>query len=182
MSGGLNKKFLKDPQTFLAKNFIMASAKKSGMTNVDLKVAVDPYVVLKDRDSWGFSSTKIPCYYLKAQQNMVSGQHTLLIPQRIKFIFTDLITGCQFLAYGSAHAPQIEHNNNTSGKAVDFGVRRQRAGRMQCLAELTPGVNYSREQATQEQCSVTGIRQSDGRWEFWLQKISFDKRITLSQM
>lgn len=184
MSAGLNKQFLKDPLEFLESNFLCGGAKKSGVVDLDLQRMhkSSKYVYALDRDKWGFGSHKVRCYYLKAQTDMVRGHHTALIPDRIEFIFTDMLDGCQFLVYGSPERPQFEHNNNKTGKGVDFAQRLERANRMQCQASLTPEIDYVRQTGSPENCSVTGIRQPSGRWKFWVQKINGVQQVTLRPM
>jgi len=166
----------------------------SGGVNVNLSPANNepwPAVYVETRQNWGLlvgrrgGAKPIRAYFLRALPNEVNQQSLVGIPLDIRYFFTDLLTGCQFLAYGSAASPTIEHNNNLSGASVDYGARRAHATVQPWSRCVTPGQEYNLGvNPNDDACSaVVGIRDdTTNDWHFYLQRVNNARVLTLTPL
>src|SRR5262245_26931898 len=135
MTLGLNWDCMDKPVRFMRRYLIVSKSQNFLGRDADnkLQLASGPYTVdlvagsskdppppkayLSPREKWGWRSNKIKCYYLSAKGNEIND---VILNEDVDYFFTDLLTGCQFLAYGNESQPSIEHNNNLDGKSVDY--------------------------------------------------------------
>ena len=129
MAGGNNKKFMKDPVTFIRTHQIMVNANPAGASvlpagNADIDlVSIDPrnpeFIRLEDftRRKHGWVGAKpVKAFFLPGVHNNTS---TLNINTARSYMFTADLSGCLFAAYGAdASAVTVEHVNVRDKKAL----------------------------------------------------------------
>lgn len=190
MSGGLNKKLINNTDDFLRRYAIKTqshyfykkqqdntNALSSGDYAVDLVPAPNephPAVYLQVRSRWGKLSHQLDCFFLSAKPNNVN---SFTLPSDVDWFFTDLLTGCQFLIYGSPDRPTVEHNNSLDG-SVDYGACLANAQRGGLLIRVSPGEQYD---ATGGECAVVVGHRQGGAWQFYMQRIDAAQKIHLTK-
>lgn len=192
MSGGLNKELGEDTPAFLRKYMIRSQShyffklntnnnKKelmSGRYTVNLVPAKNepcPSVYLQTRAQWGKYSHQLSCFYLSAAPNQINDE---ILPGDVDWFFTDLLTGCQFLAYGNGTTPNIEHNNNLDGQ-VNYGARVNNATHGGLIAQVSPGQQYNPQGG---ECGTVVGKRSGTSWTFWFQRMDAAKKLHITKL
>lgn len=189
MSDGFNKQLINGTAAFLRRYMIRSQSHHffklnansgnneltSGEYSVDLVAARHepcPSVYLQTRSQWGRFSHQIRCFYLSAAPDQVNAH---VLNANVDWFFTDLMTGCQFVAFGNANAPNVEHNNNLSGN-VDYTARVNNATQGGLIAQVTPGVQYNPGGA---ECGTVVGKRTGGVWTFYFQRMAADRSLHL---
>lgn len=189
MSGGLNKELLNGTAAFLRKYMIRSQShyffklntvngKKelmSGVYSVNLVPAKHepcPSVYIQTRSTWGTFSHQLKCFYLSAAPDQINSD---VLTADVDWFFTDLMTGCQFVAYGNANAPNVEHNNNLSGN-VNYGARVLNATHGGMLARVSPGIQYD---PGASECGTVVGKRTGGNWTFYFQRMDAGRQLHL---
>src|SRR5471032_985440 len=139
MANGLNQQFINDPERFLSGCKSIDTAKTqhgssyaidaNGIASLDMTAYSPSQVMVKQADGGFFSETPISAYYLPSQVNQTMFMN---LSNGSDFFFTDLITGCQFMAYGyNRHNLRVCHVNALDEGAADYeraaaGIRSHR--------------------------------------------------------
>lgn len=183
MTDGLNQQFKLDPERFLSSRKSIDTTKTQhgsgyaidarGIVSLDMTAYSPSQVAVAQAASGFFSSVfnepPIKAYYLPAQYNTTQ---SMRLGDDCDYFFTDIITGCQFMAYGnSRHDLTVAHVNALDRGAVVYdreaaGVRAQRFpieiihGQRQYRADL------SEEDGANSVVTIIGWRRADG-WHFY---------------
>jgi hypothetical protein len=180
MAAGLNQAFMNDPREFMRTHVIHVPSQGGGGHPLS-GIAVCGLYPRDDRNPGGRDvslglferfhshwhvgpSHPIPAYVLYGVANQDNRQ---VLPNHVNYMFTMVLTGCQFLAYGPTRGyVTVEHNNYFSGKAADYAAHWQA---VQAGNRLHALVRPNWEYHVASGAYVVGVREADG-WHFYLRQ------------
>lgn len=183
MTDGLNQQFKLDPERFLSLRKSIDTAKTQhgsgyvidakGIVSLDM-TAYSPSQVMVKQAAGGmlgtvFNEAPIKAYYLPSQVNQTKSMD---LGDDCDFFFTDLITGCQFMAYGnSRHDLKVCHVNalDVGAAAYDQAAASVRGSRFPIEIIHGPSqyrAGLSEVDGPNSVVTVIGWRRADG-WHFY---------------
>jgi hypothetical protein len=179
MTNGLNQQFINDPERFLSGCKSIDTAKTqhgsgyaidaNGIASLDMVAYSPSQVMVKQADGRFFSETPIRAYYLPSQVNQTMSMN---LGSNSNFFFTDLITGCQFMAYGNnRHNLTVCHINALDEGAPAYeraaaGIRSHRFPIEIIHGPSQYRAGLSAVDGPNSVVTVVGWRRTDG-WHFY---------------
>lgn len=182
MANGNNKLFLSNPKQFMENNVYAVADNtfmQNNVYNIDL-VGRNGMIMLEKYDNriHHCGARPVRAYFLRAVPNEVS---ELGVNRGADFLFTPMLTGCMFAAYGendadvtAVHVNALDGNSRIRDKIDE--IRREYVGRFYrilCSRNAVGDISddfvqtYNFENAQNaEQTLVFGMRSND-RWHFY---------------
>jgi hypothetical protein len=171
MAGGLNKQFMANPVFFMRHHFIHVPVGAgggllaNGRGRFGLTAIAHGGCMLGNFASTSLFAHPIDAYFLLANPNNLNVQ---ALPNNVRFMFTNHLNGCQFLAYGpNRNNLTVEHNNWLAGPAANYPnrVNAIAAAGHAYFFRVRPGIDYNIMQGA----NVVGVR-GGGGWQFYVRR------------
>jgi hypothetical protein len=183
MTNGLNRRFQRDPVSFLSSYWDINSAQPqhgegygidvNGIANLDLSEYSPQTVRVSKADSGIFASLTreepIKAYYLTSR---IDKTMAMPLGKDCDFFFTDAITGCQFMAYGNnRHNITVCHVNALTLGSAFYNNEAAQLRQASYPIEIIHGQSqYQAGLAAVDRphvvVTVVGWRRADG-WHFY---------------
>lgn len=200
MSGGQNKKFMQEKETYLDTHFLIFSKNQDlvtkGIYDFDLSPSTEKIVNAAGKqmkaidlkpfssrgDTGGKNTNRISAYYLPYGDN-TAWHHRLT--EDVDYCFTDTLNGCTFVVDGNQTTPFISHYNYVTGGITDQNkIDRHIAQRYNTPTRQVGGVirkaDYKTGGALDYKVTIVGIRGGNGHWHFYYQRRQMDLIMTPS--